>query len=287
MRRKLRANSKGRAFLLACALGALVVSHGAVALADARTDYLVKLLETSQTFRVRAQAAVALGRATPDGNVVRALGNALRDENASVRAAAASSLGHVGDASSIAALRACERDSDPLVQSACRQSAESLERTVRTTAPATIEPPPPSVPPRYYVGVGATGSAIKLDARSLARTREFIVGRVAEIDGVLIAPERETPAQVRSVLKQKHLTGYYLDVSIVRVENVPSGTKAVVSVIVGTYPGRDMRVILQGAATVQGAVGGDAARSQAIEGAISGALRRLPQALVSSAGSDG
>ncbi|MEM9193221.1 MAG: hypothetical protein AAGF12_28865, partial [Myxococcota bacterium] len=53
----------------------------------------------------------------------------------------------------------------------------------------------------------------------------------------------------------------------------------VVSVIVNTYPGRDMRAILQGAATVQGGGSGPQARRQAIEGALSGALRRLPQAL--------
>jgi hypothetical protein len=60
----------------------------------------------------------------------------------------------------------------------------------------------------------------------------------------------------------------------------------VVSVIVNTYPGRDMRVILQGAATVQGASGASAER-QAIEGALTGALRRLPQAFAAGDARDG
>jgi hypothetical protein len=55
--------------------------------------------------------------------------------------------------------------------------------------------------------------------------------------------------------------------------------RAQVSVIVGTYPGRDMRAMLSGAATVSGGGSGDSTRLEAVQAAYSGALRRLPQAM--------
>lgn len=268
---------------------ALLLCLGAVtrAEADARTGYLVKLLETSQTYRVRAQAALALGRSVPDDSVVAALVRAMRDENASVRAAAASSLGRVGNSSAVAALEGGKRDPDSTVRSASSTALSQLLRDGRLAAAPTRGPsetPQPDVPARFYVGVGRPGTAVNLDERTLEHAREFIVQRVAEIDGVVLAPSSESPATARSVLKKQNLTGYYLDSSVVRIEASPGSTRAVVSVIVGTYPGRDMRVILQGAATVQGGGPQESARIQAIEGALTGALRRLPQALTASEG---
>ena len=70
---------------------------------------------------------------------------------------------------------------------------------------------------------------------------------------------------------------------MVSADATANGTRVAVSVIVGTYPGRDMRAILNGAATVPGSGGPEADRA-AVEGAIRGALRNLPQALSSAAG---
>lgn len=273
-------------FTLWLGVAALALSPRAVR-ADARTDYLVKLLETSQTYRVRAQAAIALGRSVPDAQVIKALVGALRDENGSVRAAAASSLGRVGDASAVAPLEAARRDADPGVRAAAVTALAQLARDgrTRTERPESIvEPSLPGGAARFYVGVGRPGAAVELEDRILEHAHEFIRQRVGELEGVALAPESETPAAARAVLKQRKLSGYYLDSSVVRVENNGAGMRAVVSVIVGTYPGRDMRVILQGAATVQGGGSTESMRVQAIEGALSGALRRLPQALASGEG---
>ena len=77
------------------------------------------------------------------------------------------------------------------------------------------------------------------------------------------------------------MAGFYIDTSIVKVDKSAGNTRVVVSVVVNTYPGRDMRAILQGAATVPGATD-QRAEERAIEGAIRGALRRLPQAMEAS-----
>jgi len=127
------------------------------------------------------------------------------------------------------------------------------------------------------------GSSVdSLDRGVLQAARDFIAQRVEGIDGVVVAPTDESNRAARRVLQRRRLTGYYIDSSIVRIEPRNGGTRAVVSLIVNTYPGRDMRVILQGAATVQGGGSGTAVQRQAIEGALTGALRRLPQAMEAS-----
>jgi hypothetical protein len=120
------------------------------------------------------------------------------------------------------------------------------------------------------------GEAVRKEV--LLRARKFIEEQVRSFDGVRIAPTNENSVRVKSVLRHDKLMGFFLDSSVVQVEKRPGGgTRAVVSIIVGTYPGREMRSILQGAATVMGE--GPGTEVQAIEGAFRGALRRLPQAL--------
>jgi len=269
----------------------LLVGHTATAHADARTDYLVRLMGTSTQFRVRAQAALALAQAAPtDAAVTQSLVRALRDEHPAVRAAAVSSLQSRNDVSVLDVLRAAKTDSDRSVASAASRAVTALERTARATRPTTpstgtdTTPPPSNGPARFYVGVATPATTASLSPAVLSSARSFIVQNVTQIPGVQIAPATESNAAARRVIQDRRLVGYYLDVSITSVEERPGGAlRAAVSVIVNTYPGRDMRSILQGAATVSGSGVGDAARQQAIEAALTGALRRLPQALDASA----
>ncbi len=103
--------------------------------------------------------------------------------------------------------------------------------------------------------------------------------------GVALAPENEERRAAERVIGTRKLVGFYVDSSITRIEQRPDGSvRAQVSVIVGTYPGRDMRAMLSGAATVSGAGSQEEAKAQAIQAAFTGALRRLPQAMQSGVG---
>lgn len=247
---------------------------------DPRSTYLIKLLQGSSQFRVRAQAAISLGAVEPSSTALSALTGALRDVHPAVRAAAATSLGKVGDASVVAALRALNSDSEEPVRSAARDSVLRLTSS-HNAAVATKEPALPQQvgPALYYVAVAQPATRVtSLDKQLLAQARGFIKERVGQIQGVRLAPDSESAQDAEQVLKRQRLKGFYLDSSIVSVEKKPGGeTRVAVSVIVATYPGRDMRAIMQGAATVSG--GGSQTYSQAVEGAFSGALRQLSQAL--------
>lgn len=252
---------------------------------DPRNTYLIKLLQGSSQFRVRAQAAISLGAVTSSNDAISALTTALVDAHPAVRAAAANSLGRIGTPGSVAALRKLQKDPEEPVRSAAQAAIARLEtapsnNSVYASARSNAtEPEQVAGPALYYVAVTAPATRVTtIDRKALADARSFIKQRVGQIRGVVIAPDGEDNHAADRVLKSKNLKGFSLDSAIVSVEKKgAAGTRVSVSVIVATYPGRDMRAIMQGAATVSGS-GADAS-TQALEGALSGALRQLPQAL--------
>ena len=114
----------------------------------------------------------------------------------------------------------------------------------------------------------------------------FMSDQLVQMQGVELMPDAQSTAAATREIAKRRLKGYFLDSSVVSLERKNGGVRAVVSVIVGTYPGRDMRAMLRGAATAPGGLDHTTVE-QAIEGAIVGALRRLPQALRSADGRSG
>ena len=271
----------------------LLVCLAPLARADERSDYLVRLLQTSTAFRVRAQAAISLGSGLPDPAVTSALSAALRDENAAVRAAAANSLGRVGDTSALSALRAAERDSEAAVRTAATAAIASIQgrgtsgggaatgtgtagggATSTTGGGAT-----PSGPARYYVGIGRPNVTGTLSPALVAGVRSTVERRLVSLGGVVVAPDGESVADAQRELRRRSLAGFYLDISIT-VEVLPSSAvRARVSVVVQDYPGRNVRSMLSGSATITGAASADATL---IDAAVGSALRQLPTALAAS-----
>ncbi|MFK7992156.1 MAG: HEAT repeat domain-containing protein [Sandaracinaceae bacterium] len=263
-----------------------IVAVAMTAFADARTDYLVRALRTSDMFRVRAQAAASLGRVQAEPAVIQALTSALSDRHPAVRAAAASSLERHGDPAPLPQLRRATRDRESAVRAAAARAVQRLEAVARSQprrrgvtnngggSSAS------SGPARFYVAVGTPGTKVRSVSPAVLRSsRDFIAQTVSQTRGVRIAPANERRNAAARVLRDDDLVGYYLDVSITSLGPGSSGgTRAAVSVILQTYPDRNIRSMLSGAATVMGASGSQA-QSQAIQGALRGALRNLPQAM--------
>ncbi|MFW6023735.1 MAG: HEAT repeat domain-containing protein [Myxococcota bacterium] len=280
---------KGRArrLLGVGVVAVILVSMAATAAASNRTDYLIHLLKTSDTFRVRTQAAMSLGRVDAAKKVTKALSGALRDPHPAVRSAAASSLERLGDPSALDALELARRDSNSTVRKAVARAIARLERIERTRPQSAPLPSGGDGAARFYLAVSAPKSKSADVSRSvLEQAREALVREARQMEGVVVAPENAGPAKAKRALQKRKLLGYHLDSSVVKLEESASGTRAVVSVILATYPGRDMRATLKGSATAPGAKGSDTA-ARAIQGALKGALRRLPQALDASSQRDG
>jgi hypothetical protein len=262
------------------------------ALADERTEYFIRLLQTSSTFKVRAQAALGLGRLEPSRDAIQALSGALKDDDhPAVRAAAATALGKLADRSVKPALERAKRDANADVRHAARTALVEIERAPSAQPSASASRSrgaegatgarQGSARPRFYVGVGEpSAQQVRLGEATKSSLRSILVRQLEGIDGVLVAPPKERPPQARAVIEKRKLTGYYIDSSVVSLQRTESGTRAEVSLILGSYPGRDMKAMLRGGATVPGAGGPDAER-RAIEGAFQGAVRRIHQAMES------
>jgi HEAT repeat protein len=101
---------------------------------NAQSIYLIKLLEGSSQFRVRAQAAISLGMIERSPAAREALTAALHDEHPAVRTAAATSLGRLGDSNHVVALRALGSDPEAPVRNAARASIGRIERMIEVPA---------------------------------------------------------------------------------------------------------------------------------------------------------
>ena len=274
--------------LFRAAVVAVCLSLASVAAADARTDFLIRMLSTSAQFRVRTQAALALGGQQQASVVTQALAKALSDEHPAVRAASAASLGRLKDPTAVR--RAAFRTERPRQFGApgsasgprcLGTSAAAVASTAKSSGTSSSSGSyAPSGSATYYVGVGLPGSQVGLSAPALRDLRAHVVQQVTQMEGVRVAPENEDKKAAAKVIGSAKLVGYFVDSSVTKVEARPDGSvRAQVSVVIGTYPGRDIRAMLSGAATVSGGGAGEAAKVQAVQAAFTGALRRLPQAM--------
>lgn len=240
--------------------------------ADGRQDYLVRLLRTSNAFRVRAQAALSLGQLDASPGSVAALERAVRDKHPAVRVSAISSLRVLGAKEALSTVKRATKDRNKSVRRAAGEAVVSLEAIgERQRGPGQ---------PRHLVAVGMPGAkAQRVSRQMLFDARIFLSEKLLELTGIELAPDDLSPADAKREIARRRLRGYYLESSIVTLKPKGNGVRAEVSVIVLTYPGRDMRAMLRGAATASGPFSAGTAE-QAVQGAFVGALRRLPQVLL-------
>lgn len=252
-------------------LVAIVLLCATVVHADGRQDYLVRLLRTSDAFRVRAQAALSLGQLDVSPKSVAALERAVRDRHPAVRVSAISSLRRLGAKEALPAVERAKRDRNKSVRRAAVEAVAVLEAIgERQRGPGE---------PRHLIAVGMPGAkAQRVSRQMLFDARIFLSEKLIELSGIELAPDDLSPADAKREIGRRKLRGYYLESSIVTLKPKGNAVRAVVSVIVLTYPGRDMRAMLRGAATASGTYNAGTAE-QAVQGAFVGALRRLPQVL--------
>lgn len=242
--------------------------HPSGVFADARSDYLIKLLRTSDSFRVRVQSCLSLAATENEPKILSALHRALDDKHPAVRKASALALKRHRDPSSLGPLRAHRRDRDASAKRAILEAIEAIDGA--------------SEDAKYYVGIGKPGNKAAAPRNAIEQLRPALVREVRKMEGVRLAPDNETNRQARKALSSNKLTGYYIDSSLVSLESSGQGVTAVVSVVINTYPGRNMRAMLQGRATYPAGGMSEQSVQKAVEGAVAGALRRMPQALAAS-----
>lgn len=244
-------------------------------------DSLVRVLEGRGDFRVRVQAAFALG-STGDRRHRPALEKALRDQNPAVRAAAATALGRLGDPAATKALRKQRRDSNEAVRiqvaralQQLRESGGESETAVASRATATPTSPGaggvgsgPAYPPirvlpseqrvnwrrvRYVVALGDMKNHTRFPGDELTSAlRGAVAQQMRAIRGVAVF-DGDLTDEALTQARRRNLPQLRLDGNIVKVDRKRQrGSYAVrceVALMLSNAPGRVIRGEMRGAAT--------------------------------------
>ncbi len=228
-----------------------------------------------QDFRVRVQAALELGKAM-DTRALSPLVVALKDENASVRAAAAAALESLGDPKAIAALKAHQQDVSVAVRTQIKSSLAELEAQVLKAKPKVL----------VKIGIMKNGSGVKskrIESELASASRK----RLGELPGVGVLVEGDDGAGRKTPVVM--VTG-----SIEQLKAAREGRTVVytarVEYVLHTMPDQSIAAKVSGSASAQASVqeARDDTRSaelrkEVLEAAIASALRRAPPALLAAA----
>jgi len=210
-------------------------------LADDRTNFLIDRLRyppsagTSDDFRIRAQAALALG-ATNDDAAVQPLCQALGDPNDAVRSAVAAALGRLGRPGGADCLKVrLQYESSASVRGQIQKAIDSIS--------AGGAGPPRNVPgAKFYVALSPVANST---SRPQADVDRVVLGairsKLAALGKYQLAPPNESADSARSVISSRNLKAYYLSISVPQFDYSNGNLRVRVKIAVSTYPGKDLR----------------------------------------------
>ncbi len=173
---------------------ALVLSftsaHANLAFAE-DLEELRRILVKAKDVRVRAQAALALGRKPSSDKLIEILAEGLNDKSEIVRSAVVSALGRMNGPKVAVHLHRASKDKSPAVREQAKQvldrlaSSGALEmksyatNTTRTTSHATL----------YWVTIGQASSRSKQAHSGMVKElRDRLAWKFSQIDDVVVLP---------------------------------------------------------------------------------------------------
>ena len=243
-----------RGRVLAAALLALAVVVGAPT--DARADQeRVKFLSEkmrSDDFRVRTNAALALG-ATNDDTAVEPLCGGLSDSSEVVRQASAVALKRLAKPSAKGCLQAREQvESVEAVKTAIMRAIEAIggggdhggggDDQIKENPNA-----------KYYIALSTVANST---GRAQPDVEKVVLHAIrGKLDGagtVQLAPMKETPDVAKEKMKQKKLKGFYLAIAVDRFDYSDGNLRVKVKIGVFTYPGKSLMGNVDKTLTAQG-----------------------------------
>lgn len=217
--------ARGAALLLA--LAAAFTGRPAHAQGVGDVDRMIDNLKNGADFRVRTQAALALG-ASHSQRATAPLCAGLADPNITVRAAAAAGLGklQLGGADCLSA-RLAEEPS-PIVKSTIQKALEQ----VKGEAPPVIGPAT-----KFYISIGKTTDKSGRTGDGVERMVRRAMQSAAGPLGIAIAPSTENAADAKKVLAaHAKLRSFYLSPKVGPIEYSGDNLKVRVEIAIFTYP---------------------------------------------------
>jgi len=223
--------------LLALAIAALVMMVPAWALADPKVDDAADKLRNASDFRVRVQAALALGAAN-NVAAVKPLCDGLDDTNTAVRSAAAAALGKLGKKEGLPCLKnKVSAESNASVATQIRRSISQLEGG--RAAPLAKAPDASS---KYYVAIGtAKAKGDRSAGETDAIVQEAARSALAATAGYAIAPASESAAQAGPVISRFKLKAYFLQPTVEEPKYEGGKLTITVRVTMFSYPNKALQ----------------------------------------------
>jgi hypothetical protein len=239
--------------VLALGLGALLASCLFSLPAAADVDYFIDQLSNAGDFRVRTQAALALG-ASDDKAAVAPLCSALDDTSEPVRSAAAAALGRLKNPKGLPCLKSHLGESSASVLSVIERSAKLLQGGGKSG-----KPPAPGPNDTVYVAIGPVSDKTGRGDKSISdAVRGIIQDKLLSLQGYAVAPAGETSGAAKKLLKKYgSLKGFMLRTRVDAPHTEGDELVVQIGITMWTYPGGDLKASFSPKLRMQGASPGD------------------------------
>lgn len=211
---------------------------------------LVDNLKNGADFRIRTQAALALG-ASKNASAIEPLCASLSDSNTTVRAASAAALGKL-------ALGGQECLNARLGS----ETSETVKAAIKVALGQVQGGAEPAIGPatKYYLQLGTvTDKSGRTDGSVNRLFREGFVKAAGTTGTVVFAPLAETPDQAKKRLAGKKAKAYYIAVSVPAFEYVGAKLTVRADIAVFSYPAKVMIGTIKKNASYDGLSGKDQA----------------------------
>jgi hypothetical protein len=252
-----------------------VLGASSSARADGRIPFLAERLKyppaagQPDDFRVRTNAALALG-STNDDEAVGPLCAGLADPNELVRQAVAVAIKRLARGSSLECLRKrLPVETNAAVKLQIQRAIEAAEASSGGDSSTPDGTAPFVASAKYYVSISPVVNNTARPAAEVERTvRDAIASKLAQLGGYQLAPGGETNVAAKAVIAKRKLKGFYLAVSVDKLDYSDGSLRVRVKVAVFSYPGRDLRGEVPAGATLPGARPGDRAAEDELIGLV-------------------
>ena len=211
-------------------------------------DRMVVNLKSGSDFRVRTQAALALG-ASKTERAVQPLCAALADSNTTVRAAAAAALGKLQLGGAQCLEERAKTEPSATVKAAIQRAVDQ----VRGGGEPVFRPDT-----KYYVSIGKTADKSGRTGDGIDRLVRAAMVAAAGPLGIVIAPMNETPADAkRRLAAQKSVKSFYFSPRVSPFDYADGNLKVRLEIAFFTYPEKALIGNFAVPLTQQGVSGSD------------------------------
>jgi HEAT repeats len=229
----------------------LLVSAGV--LAEGRVDFLSERLK-SDDFRVRTNAALALG-ATNDDAAVAPLCGDISDSNDVVRRAIVEALKRLSRSSSLDCLKGrLSVEPNASLKQQIQRAIDAIDASAGGGGGGNNGGPPPLVPnAKFYVSLSSVTNNTNRPTSEIERVvLDAIRGKLSTLGPYQLAPGGEAPAAARAAMSKRNLKGYYLSIAVEKFDYSDNNLRVRIKIAVFSYPGKDLRGEVPAGATMSG-----------------------------------